>query len=130
MGDLQEIDKKPMGKPTRSSRLQKSPIIFLFYFLLFTYPLLSFIWRRSYPLLSVEVGALFLVVIIVSVLLTLVLTNVRSSVINMLSSLLITILFLVQFNLLLEGAIVCMAVSLVMAVWLKTGPWLTTHSGR
>jgi len=58
-------------------------------------------------------------VAVCSVLLTVILINVRSSVANVLTSLLITITFLVQFDLLLESAVVCVLACLATAWLLK-----------
>ena len=43
--------------------------LFLFQFLLLIYPLLSFIWRRSYSPFSLEVASLFFLSILTSILL-------------------------------------------------------------
>ena len=109
-----------MNKKAHSENLQKSFVIFLFYFLLFVYPLMSFLWRRTYPLLTVETGVLFLLILFFCVLLSVILTNVRSTVANVLSSLLISISFMVQFNFLLEGVVLCAAISWVLAWRIKT----------
>ncbi len=108
-----------MIKKAHSDNLQKSFVIFLFYFLLFVYPLMSFLWRRTYPLFTVETAVLFLVILFFCILLTVILTNLRSTVATVLSALLIIISFMVQFNFLLEGVVLCAAISWVLAWRLK-----------
>jgi len=99
-------------------------IMFLFCFLLFSYPLLSMLWRRSYPFFTAEVGFLFLLVVAIAFLLTIILSNVRSTIASALTSLLITITFLIQFNLLLEGIAICIVGSFLVAWRFKSNFYL------
>ena len=88
-------------------------IIFSFHVALFCYPLLSFLWRRAYPVFSLEMAVLLAVVLFFSVLLTFVVVNIRQVLARMLTLILIVILFMIQFNMLLEGILVCFTVSLI-----------------
>lgn len=96
---------------------QKLSAIFLFYLLLFSYPLLTLLWRRNYSVLSAEVGILFLIIIAFAILLAFALAKVRPMIGAFLTSLFITITFLIQFNLLLEGMLIITVASLAIA-WL------------
>lgn len=109
-----------MNAPARSVRLQNSLVVLAFHFLLFAYPLISFLWRRSYPLITVETGILFVVIFVFSALLSIILAQARPTVANVLSSLLITAAFMVQFNLLLVGIALCIVICLIIAWQLKT----------
>ena len=103
---------------------QRLLVMFLFHFLLFSYPLLSMLWRHSYPFFTVEVGFLFLLVFVIAFLLTIILSNVRATIANALASLLITVTFLIQFNLWLEGIAICVIASLVVGWRLKLSFYL------
>lgn len=98
----------------------KSLAPFAFYLLLFSYPLLSLLWRRSYPLITVEVSLLLLFVAIFSLLLSLAQNHTRPVIASMMLSVLITITFMVQFNILLIGVVLCMTISFVLAWRLGT----------
>ena len=91
-----------------------------FYFLLLAYPLLSLLWRRSYPLFTVEVGTLFLLLLAFCILLTVILRKVRLTIVSLLLPLLITISFMLQFNLLLPGIILCIMVCVAVSWRLGT----------
>ena len=93
---------------------------FLFHFLLFSYPVLSLLWRRLYPFITPEVGCLFLLLAVFSILLTVIQRKVRPAIINVLSALLITIIFMLQFDLLILGVTICALTSLIVALLLRT----------
>ena len=103
---------------------QNFSAIFLFYLLLFSYPLLTLLWRRNYSIFSAEVGILFLLIIASAILLAFILSKVRTIIGVILTSLLITITFLVQFNLLLEGMLISVVASLVIAWRIKAKIYL------
>lgn len=107
-----------MNRDQKKDR-QKLLMAFLFYVLLFMYPLLALLWRRSYPVFSGEVGTLLLLIVITAILITAILSNVRSVISSVFTSLLITTTFLVQFNLMLEGLVICLVISLIAAWWLR-----------
>ena len=98
--------------------------IFLFYVLLFSYPLLTLLWRRNYSIFSAEVGILFLLITALAILLAIVLSKVRTIIGLLLTSLFITITFLIQFNLLLEGMLISAVASLVIAWRIKAKLYL------
>ena len=109
-----------MAQQARTKNQYMPLVVFLFYFLLFSYPLLSLLWRRSYPFLSTEVLVLFVALAGFSVLLTVLLGKARPVFVNGLSALLITFVFTLQFNLLLLGVVVCTATGL-FAAWRLRG---------
>lgn len=94
---------------------------FLFFLLLLAYPLLAFLWRRSYPLLTSEVAMLFAALVAAALLLAALLRQVRPGVAGALSALLVTLVFTLQFNLFLVGILVCAGVSFALAWWLRDG---------
>ena len=109
-----------MSKTVLSNARHNSFVLFLFYFMLFSYPMMSLLWRRSYSFFAIEVGVIFLSITIISILLTVILRNVRPAIVNMLSLLFITIIYLVQFNALFFGLITCILIGLVLAWRLGT----------
>lgn len=110
-----------MGQQAPPNNQRRPLVLFLFHFLLFSYPLLSLLWRRSYPIVKAEVGILLLLIVLLSILLAFILKNVRPAIANVLSTLLVAIVLMLQFNLLLPGLIVC----IVLGLWLT---WmLGTH---
>jgi hypothetical protein len=90
-------------------------VILLFHLLLFSYPLLSFLWRRSYSFLSSEVAVMFLVLALISILLAILLKQVRPVIINVLSVVFITMVLMLQFNLLILGSLVFATIGLFLA---------------
>lgn len=94
-------------------------MVFFFHFLLFLYPLLSFAWRRDYPTVSTEVLAFVILALLISVLLVIVLQKLRDAIANGVSLLLISLCFLVQFNLLLTGLLVCIVAFALLALLAK-----------
>ncbi len=106
-----------MGEQALAKSRHRFLVVSLFYFLLFAYPLLSLLWRRSYPFFSVEVAILFLILAVFGILLAVIFENIRPAIANVLSPLLITIAFMLQFNLLLQGLLACFSVSLLVAWW-------------
>jgi len=76
-----------MGKQAPTNSQRKPLVLFLFHSLLFSYPLLSLLWRRSYPILKAEVGLLLLLFIIFAILLALILNKARTAFSNVLSTL-------------------------------------------
>ncbi|MCZ6526949.1 MAG: hypothetical protein O6928_10450 [Gammaproteobacteria bacterium] len=99
---------------------EKSLAIFLFYLLLFSYPLLSFFWRHDYPVFTIEVGLITLIVVMSGIFLTLVLCQVRQSIAVFLTALMICMVFIVQFNLQVAGVITCFFISLALTWRLKS----------
>ena len=104
-----------MDQQKPSNKRHRSLLVFLFHFLLLSYPLLSLLWRRSYPLITAETGTIFLALAVISLLLTVVFKYLRTSIANGLSLLLITITLMLQFNFLLLGVVVSLSVGLVFA---------------
>lgn len=119
--------------------------LFAFHCLLFAYPLLSFLWRRDYPLWSVETGLLLLLVILAAAVIAVVLTYVRPRLRNLFAALLIALVFTLQFDLKLEWLAPVLA-GLLMAAWflrsdffraagpvllvLVAGAWLDSRTGQ
>lgn len=95
-------------------------VSFLFYFLLFSYPLLSLLWRRSYSFLTSEVVVIFLLLAVLCITLVIVLSNVRLVIANLLSSVLVTMAFMLQFNLVFVGVVFCTLICLILAWQLRT----------
>ena len=95
-------------------------LIFVFYLILGTYPVLGFLWRRSYPFMAAEIFVIFSVIVTLSLLLTALHSHVRPSVMVLLTSLLIAIVCLIQFNLQMEGLLALVVVITPLAWVLKS----------
>ena len=88
-----------------------------FYLLLFSYPVLSLLWRRAYPAFSTEVFLLFLVIFGISLVLGLITMRLRAAVKSLLMGIAILLTAMVQFNLFIEGlAITIAGIALVMVL--------------
>jgi hypothetical protein len=109
-----------MRKQAPTNFQHRPLVLFLFYFLLLSYPLLSLLWRRSYPILTAEVGLVILVLSLFCILFVILLGSVPRVIANILSTLLITITLMLQFNLLVPGLILCISLSLVFFWRLRT----------
>jgi len=104
-----------MVKDSFAARIRSRLTSVCFYLLLFGYPVLSLLWRRSYPVFTAEVFRLLLVVVGMSILFSLLTEKLRPSISYLLTGLLILIVAMVQLNLLIEGlAIGAGAIALVM----------------
>ena len=91
-----------------------------FCFLLLSYPLLSLLWRRSYPILTKEVLCLFTGILFLSVIYSFISARIRQAIFNCLTIVLILLSFMLQFNLLIVGVSVCIVVTaLMMAIFKK-----------
>lgn len=71
-------------------------------FLVFSYPVISMIWRHQYAVISTEVFLLFSLIAAFSIVLALLARAVSTLVGNMMLSICITFVFVLQFDLLLE----------------------------
>lgn len=96
------------SKPT--AQVRNGLTSFFFYLLLFSYPILGLLWRRSYPVFTAEVLLIFLVVIGMSIIFGLITTRLRPSVSYLLKGILILVTAMVQFNLLIEGLVLSIGV--------------------
>lgn len=108
-----------MGKIGKSTPARTGLINFVFFFLLFSYPVLSLLWRRSFPFLSTEVFLLFAIVIAISVVLGFIVTKVRPAIDYLLMGILILFVSMLQFNLLLEGMLICIGLTTFLLFMLK-----------
>ena len=91
-------------------------LIFTFYCVLGAYPVLSFLWRRSYPFLTAEVFLLLAIIIILGLVLTTIFFRVRPGVTVLLTTLMVLVAGLIQFNLRLEGVFI-LTVMVTPLVW-------------
>ena len=108
-----------MTKDRPRTGISNKATIFCFYLLLFSYPVLSLLWRRSYPVFSVEVFWLFFVVIGMSIFFGLITAKIRPPVSYLLTGLLILVTAMVQFNLLIEGLAIGIGVIALAMLILK-----------
>lgn len=97
-----------------------SRTVFLFYIVLSAYPILSFLWRRSYPFLTAEVFLLLSVIAAFSILLVAVQSWIRPTLKAVLTTLLIVIVLLIQFNLQMEGVLAIVVLITPLAWVLKS----------
>ncbi|MDA9982942.1 LTA synthase family protein [Gammaproteobacteria bacterium] len=91
----------------------------LFFFLLFLYPIFSFFWRRSYPLLSSEFTVFLILGMVFSGLIVVFFARIGVPSIHMITSLFVTIVVLIQFNPGWWAVLVSFALSFVLAWRLK-----------
>jgi hypothetical protein len=87
----------------KNQHFRSSFLVICFFSLLLSYPLLSFLWRRSYPVLTSEVLLLIMAAILVGCLLSLIKLRVRAGLMVLITTVMLTFVSLVQFNLNLEG---------------------------
>jgi len=87
---------------------------FVFFALLFSYPILSLLWRRDYPFFTSEVSLLFALVVVLSLFFSFLVSRARSTVSYLLTGILVLFVFSIQFDLLLEGMIICIAVTALL----------------
>jgi hypothetical protein len=111
---FRSLGKSYVGKGEYSTSGRDGMAKFFFCLLLFSYPLLSLLWRRSYPIFIEEVLWLFTGIFALSIIFSLVSSHIRPVILNLLTTILILLSFMVQFNLLVEGIVVCIAISAVM----------------
>ena len=88
----------------------------LLYCLLFAYPVLSLVWRHSYPLFSLEIGSIMGVLAVISVLLAVVASRVQISVAGVLTAFAILPVILIQFNIPLKGYLIAVPVTLLVTI--------------
>lgn len=101
-----------------SLQVRDGLIKFSFYFLLLSYPLLSFLWRRSYPVFTEEVLCLFAGIFGLSLTLSLISAHIRPAISYLLTIILVLLSLMIQFNLLVEGILVCIALTtLLLAIF-------------
>ena len=108
-----------MGKVSTSVLARTGLINFFFYLFLFSYPVLSLLWRRSFPLLSTEVFVLLAIVVGMSIIFSLIANKLRPPIDYLLTGILILFVFMIQFNLLLEGMLVCIGFTTLLLFLLK-----------
>jgi len=108
-----------MSKNLSVGRLRPLLPLLGFYLLLFSYPVFSLLWRRAYPLFSVEVALLFLAVAGISVILGLVTVSLRAPVKYLVLGIAILLTAMIQFNLLIEGLAITTAGIAVAFVLLR-----------
>ena len=85
--------------------------VFTYFAILLSYPLFSFIWRRSYPADSGEVVLLFCIVILLSVALAFFAKLIRDELMAAITLLITLLVFLIQFNFRPEGFLFALAIS-------------------
>ncbi len=88
------------------------------FLIMMSYPLLSMIWRHQYPLLSAEVLLFFTSIMLVALLLTVLTAACRPLLANTILAVGITLIFILQFNLLLEGSVILLAVTVLLGLTL------------
>lgn len=107
-----------MGAAGESAGSRSGVTAFWFFVLLFSYPVCSLLWRRTYPFFATEVLTLIAVFLGMSIFLGFLVTRTRPAVDNLLTGFLVLLVFTVQFNLFLEGMIICaVAIALLMLVF-------------
>jgi hypothetical protein len=92
---------------------------FLFCTLLFSYPLLSFLWRRSYPLLTLEVFGLVSIIVGVSLVLSFLFARISSAISYLLTATLVLLSFLIQFDLSFVGMVLCLFVTAILLLMFR-----------
>lgn len=86
------------------------------FFISMCYPLLSMMWRHQYPLLSTEVLLFFTAITLLGLLLAFLTTVCRPWLANVIIAISLTLVFVLQFNLLLEGFAVLLAIMVLLAL--------------
>lgn len=102
-----------------SENRNKLRIGFIFHLILFSYPLLSLLWRRSYPFLTAEVALLFISAIVAALIFSFINLRVRQAVAYLLTTVLIICTLTIQLNLLLEGILISLVCVLLLIYLLK-----------
>ena len=82
----------------------------VFFVLLFTYPLLSFLWRRDYPVFSLEVMWLLGIVFITALCLGLLCSRISPAISNLVTALALFLVFVLQLNPSFSGLVVGLVV--------------------
>jgi hypothetical protein len=100
----------------KNQHFRSSFLVICFFSLLLIYPLLSFLWRRSYPVLTSEVLLLIMAAILVGCLLSLIKLRVRAGLMALITTVVLTVVSLVQFNLNLEGFLAT-SIIIFIIVW-------------
>ena len=105
---------------TNVSSWQKSlPALFVFQFLLLAYPVLSFLWRRSYDVLTPETGILFLAILTFSAFASILVWKAPQPARSLWLVLLTCLALMVQFNLRVAGLALCGLLGLLLALRVK-----------
>jgi hypothetical protein len=86
-----------------SPRTHLDPARAFFYVLLFGYPVLSFLWRREYPVFTVEVMLLMTALVLLALVFSLAQGRMGRLVSAAVTTMLVLLCLMVQFNLRLEG---------------------------
>ena len=93
-------------------------IRFVFFLLLFSYPFLSLLWRRSYPVFTEESLWIFSGIAVISIVFSLLSASVRPMISYLLTAILVLMCFMIQFGLLFEGIIISIsAIALLMYIF-------------
>ena len=77
----------------------------VFFVLLFTYPLFSFLWRRDYPVFSLEVMWLLGIVFVTALCVGLLCSRVSPAIANLVTALALFLVFVLQLNPSLSGLV-------------------------
>lgn len=88
--------------------------VFIYFTILLSYPLLSFVWRRAYPADSGEMALLFCIAILLSLALTIFAKLIRDGMMSAITLLVTLLVLLVQFNFRLEGFLIALAISALL----------------
>jgi hypothetical protein len=91
----------------------------LFGCLLFSYPLLSFFWRHSYPIITTESLSLLTVALILSVVMTIIVEYTRKMMSTLVVAVILAVTFAIQFNLGLPGIAIIVAAAVIFQIQLK-----------
>jgi len=79
------------------------------------YPFLSMIWRYQYPVFSAEVFLIFASIFLLALLLAILTTACRPWLTNVIVSVCAILVLILQFNLLLEGLTILLAIAILLA---------------
>jgi hypothetical protein len=108
-----------MNKDRRAGRAGFPWLVFGLFILLFSYPVLSLLWRRGYPVFTAEVLLLFLAILALSLALSLITPRVRPAVANLLIGFAVIFTAIIQFNLYIEGLVAGVVVVALAMVLLR-----------
>ena len=77
----------------------------VFFVLLFTYPLFSFLWRRDYPVFSLEVMWLLGILFVTALCVGLLCSRISPAISNLVTALALFLVFVLQLNPSLSGLV-------------------------
>ncbi len=92
------------GRSDMGSREMTKNIVF--FVLLFTYPLLSFVWRRDYPVFSLEVMWLLGILFVTALCVGLLCSRISPAISNLVTALALFLVFVLQLNPSFSGLVV------------------------